>query len=295
MSHDVFIERIREVKRVLWLTLFLNLLVAACKLGYGHFTHSLSMLADGFHSLLDSSSNVVGLVAISLAAKPPDLGHPYGHRKVEALGAMMISGLLFWACYEIASSAYARLLTKTVPQVTIYSFLIMIGTMAVNLWVSRYEQRRGRELHSQILTADSAHTRSDIFASLSVIVSLVAVWLNWGWMDMVAGVLIAILVGYSGYRIVLESLNTLMDSAQLDTREVAKIVMNVEGIKKCHHIRTRGNPQAIYMDLNIHVDPLLPTQEAHRLTHRVIAALKERLPQVVDVVVHTEPHTPGHE
>ncbi len=295
MLKDVLITRAREVKKVLYITFFLNLLVSGAKLGYGYYTHSLSMVADGFHSLLDSSSNVVGLVAIVFAARPADRGHPYGHRKIEALAAMLISGMLFWACYEIASSAYRRYLDKTVPEVTLYSFLIMIATMAINAWVSRYESKRGHELHSQILTADSAHTRSDIFASLSVIVSLIAVKLNIGWMDIAAAGLIAVFVGYSGYKIVLDSLGTLMDSAQLDPREVIPIVMGVEGIKKCHHVRTRGHSTAVYMDLNIHVDPNLPTKEAHRLTHQVIRKIKEQIPQVVDVVVHTEPNIPGHE
>jgi cation diffusion facilitator family transporter len=294
MQRFNFKERTRQVRRVLWITLLLNLLVAAAKLLYGHISESLSMVADGFHSALDGSSNVIGLVALVFAAKPADKEHPYGHRKVEAIAAMLISGLLFYACYEIVSSAVTRYRSNLVPEVTVYSFLIMLGTIAINTWVSRYEHRRGHELQSQILTADSAHTRSDIFASLSVIVALIAVKLNWGFVDLFAAGAISLLVGYSGYRIIVESFQTLMDSAQLDPREVARIAMKVEGVAKCHNVRTRGHPTAVYMDLNIHVDPNLPTQEAHRLTHRVIDAIKKENPQVVDVVVHTEPETKDH-
>lgn len=292
MLKDNLIERSREVKRVLWITLLLNLLVCGLKLGYGYASHTLSMVADGYHSLLDSTSNIVGLVALVFATKPADSGHPYGHRKVEALGAMFISAMLFWACYEIASSAWERIHDHQRPEVTVYSFLIMVGTMAINAWVSRYEHRRGHELHSQILTADSAHTRSDVLASFSVIVALVGTKFKIPYIDTAAAGLISVFVGYSGYKIVLESLNTLMDSAQLDPREVIKIAMQVEGIEKCHSIRTRGNPAAIYMDLNIHVDPQLTTQAAHRLTHEVIAKIKREIPEVVDVVVHTEPSSP---
>ncbi|MCC6272275.1 MAG: cation transporter [Deltaproteobacteria bacterium] len=295
MLKDDLIERSREVKRVLWITLLLNLLVCGLKLGYGYATHTLSMVADGYHSLLDSSSNIVGLVALFFASKPADRGHPYGHRKVEALGAMFISAMLFWACYEIASSAWARLHDHQNPEVTVYSFLIMVGTMAVNAWVSRYEHRRGHELHSQLLTADSAHTQSDVLASLAVLVALIGIKFKIPYVDIGAAGLIAVFVGYSGYKIVLESLNTLLDSAQLDPRAVAQIVMQVPGIEKCHSIRSRGNATAIYMDLNIHVDPQLSTQEAHRLTHRVIAKIKEEIPEVLDVVVHTEPSSPHEE
>ena len=296
MLKEQFIARIKQVRRVLWITMALNVIVAGLKLAYGHWTESLSMLADGFHSLLDSSSNVVGLVAISLAAKPPDQGHPYGHRKIEALGAILISFLLFWACYEIATSAWERYQQPgVIPEVTFWSFLIMVGTMAVNYFVSRYEHRKGHELSSQILSADAAHTRSDVYASISVIVSLIAVKLHWPWVDLPAAIVIVFFIGHSGFRIVLEALNTLMDSAQLDNRQVSEIVMGVDGIRKCHNIRTRGNQSAVYMDLNIHVDPDLPTKDAHKLTHQVIASIKKAIPQVVDVVVHTEPNTPKHE
>lgn len=295
MFQDDFIKRSREVRWVLWLTLFLNLLVAGAKLLYGHFTETLSMVADGFHSLLDGSSNIVGLVALYFAAKPADPNHPYGHRKVEALAAIVISGMLFWACYEIASSAYQRVTTHTVPEVTLYSFLIMLGTMGINAWVSWYEHRKGVELGSQLLTADSAHTRSDIFASLSVIVALIGIKFRVDWLDTAAAGLIVLFVGYSGYKIVLESLDTLMDTAILDPNWVTEVAMGVAGVKRCHDIRTRGHANAIYMDLNIHVDPQLTTQKAHALTHEVIATIKEKIPQVVDVVVHTEPATEDHE
>jgi cation diffusion facilitator family transporter len=285
-------KRARDVRRVLLITLALNVFVCAIKLGYGYFTETLSMVADGYHSLLDSSSNIVGLIALFFAAKPADKGHPYGHRKIEALGAMFISGMLFWACFEIASSAWSRLHHSELPEVTLWSFVIMLASMAINAWVSNYEHKKGHALKSQILTADAAHTRSDVYASLSVIVALIGVKLKLPWVDLAAAGLIAVFVGYSGYRIVLESLNTLMDSAQLDPREVTELVTEVPGIERCHSVRTRGNPLAVYMDLNIHVDPKLPTVEAHRLTHEVIAKIKAQIPQVVDVVVHTEPSTP---
>jgi cation diffusion facilitator family transporter len=295
MLRDTLIERSREVKRVLWITLFLNLLVCVLKLGYGHFTHTLSMVADGFHSLLDSSSNIIGLVALVFATKPADIGHPYGHRKIEAIASMLISGLLFLACYEIASSAMVRFHQQSVPEVTSISFAIMIGTILINLWVTRYEKRRGLELRSQILLADAAHTRSDVLASISVVIALIGIKFHLNWLDLAAAGLIALFVGYSGYHIILESLSALIDSAQLDPHEVTQLVMQVNGVEKCHEVRTRGHSTAIYMDLNIHVDPQLPTQEAHHLTHRVISKIKEEIPEVVDVVVHTEPATPDHE
>jgi cation diffusion facilitator family transporter len=288
-------NRLHAVSKVLWITLFLNLLVAGVKLAYGHSTQTLSMMADGFHSLLDGSSNIVGLIALGFASKPPDMGHPYGHRKIEALAAMFISGMLFWACYEIFSHAYRRLTNQVYPDVTAVSFLIMLGSMAINIWVSRYELRKGKQYSSQILTADSTHTASDVWASASVIVALIGVKFKIPYIDLIAASLIAVFVGYSGYKIIVESLDTLLDHAPLDPAKVAALAQSIPGVSKCHHIRTRGHATAIYMDLNIHVDPKLPLVEAHELSHQVVKKIKDAMPEVVDVVVHTEPATPHHE
>ena len=288
-------SRLKAVRQVLWITLFLNFLVAGAKLGYGYYTETLSMVADGFHSLLDGTSNIVGLIALGFAAKPPDTGHPYGHRKIEAIVALFISGMLFWACYEIFSHAWNRIHEQFYPDVTVYSFLIMIGTMAINLWVSRYELRKGKEHASQILTADSAHTASDVWASLSVIIALIGIKFRVPYIDIIAASLIALLVGYSGYKIILDSLNTLLDRSLLNPEKVINIAQSVSGVRSAHQVRTRGHPTSIFMDLNIHVDPKLTLEEAHELTHQVIQQIKDELPAVEDVVVHTEPATPGHE
>lgn len=286
--------RLKEIRKVLWITLLLNLLVAGAKWGYGNATQTLSMVADGFHSLLDGTSNIVGLIALGFAAKPADAGHPYGHRKIEALAAMAISALLFLSCYEIFTNAWERWSLGVHPQVTPWSFVIMLGTMVINFSVSRYEHRKGEEYGSQILHADSAHTASDVWASLSVIVALIGVLFKIPHIDIIAASLIAIFVGYSGYKIVVDSLDTLLDHSQLDPKEVITIAQAVPGVLHCHDIRTRGHASSIYMDLNIHLDPKLTLEAAHDLTHQVIAKIKEKFPQVVDVVVHTEPATPDH-
>lgn len=291
---DKSTQRLQVIRRVLWITLFLNLLVAAAKWGYGYSTQTLSMVADGLHSLLDGSSNIIGLIALGFAAKPPNSRHPYGHRKIEALAAMAISALLFWTCYEIFTQAYARWNLHIQPEVTIYSFLIMFATMAINFGVSRYEHRKGHEYGSQILTADSAHTASDVWASLSVIIALIGIKLKINHVDIIAATFISLFVGYSGYKIVLESLETLLDQSQLDPKKVVTIAQSVPGVLHCHNIRTRGHATAIYMDLNIHLDPKLNLEAAHHLTHQVISKIKITFPQVVDVVVHTEPATLHH-
>ena len=163
----------RQVERVLWIVLVLNLVVAASKYFYGLASGSASMQADGIHSVFDSLGNVIGLVGISLAARPADAGHPYGHSKFETYGSLAIGVLLLFAAFEVGSSAVEKLVAGTyTAQVTPVSFIVMVGTLVVNLFVTLYERRAGKRLKSEILAADAAHTLSDAFVSIGVIVGL---------------------------------------------------------------------------------------------------------------------------
>lgn len=139
-----------QVKRVLWVTLGLNFLVAGAKLILGFMTGTLSLIADGFHSLLDGSSNVVALIAIRLSASPPDPEHPYGHRKFEAFGAMIISFFLFLASFNVLQETVNRFIHPQIsaPNVSWLNYAVVVGSLLVSLWVTRYESRRGRELGS---------------------------------------------------------------------------------------------------------------------------------------------------
>ena len=99
----------RAVRRVIWITLLLNVLVAALKIAYGHYASALSIRADGFHSLTDSANNLVGLVGVTVASRPADSGHPYGHHKFEILAAGLVGLSLLGMAYDVADSAVERM------------------------------------------------------------------------------------------------------------------------------------------------------------------------------------------
>ncbi|HKS16772.1 MAG TPA: cation diffusion facilitator family transporter, partial [Planctomycetota bacterium] len=182
--------RVRDIKRVLAIILALNVVVAAAKGFVGWATGSLSVTADALHSVLDGASNIVGLIAITLAAAEPDQEHPYGHRKFEVLGALGIGVLLAGAAWNILAEAWSRWREPHVISPDWMAFAIMGATMAVNIGVTVYERRRGTELQSEVLLADSAHTRSDVLATAGVIASLVAARYDLRWLDIVVAVAI---------------------------------------------------------------------------------------------------------
>lgn len=129
-------EKVAHVRRVLWLTLGLNVLVSGAKLAYGLSTGMLSMVADGVHSFLDGGNNVVGLVAVAAAHDPPDELHPYGHRKIETFAALAIGVMLLVACWEILKSALGRLGDGAPHRAGAAGFVVMVVTLGINFFES---------------------------------------------------------------------------------------------------------------------------------------------------------------
>ena len=269
--------------------LVLNLAVALSKLVYGWYTNSLSMVSDGFHSLFDATSNVIGVVGIILASRPPDPDHPYGHSKFETFSSLAIAVLLFVTCFEILQSAWGRFLNSTVPDITILSFLVMGVTIAVNITVSWYENRRGQDLGSSILIADSMHTRSDIYSSLVVIVGFVLIKLGFTQADPVISLLIVILIARMGLKIIRQSSDVLLDRAPISEERIREVVSQLDPVKECHRIRSRGVASEIYVDLHITLDACYSINEAHQIAHQAEDKLKTSIPGVKDVVVHVDP------
>ena len=283
-------SRVRDIKRVLAVILVLNILVAAAKGVVGWATGSLSVAADALHSTLDSASNIVGLIAITLAAAEPDRDHPYGHRKFEVLGALGIGVLLAGAAWNILTEAWQRWREPRPIDADLAAFLVMGATMVINIGVAVYERRRGRELQSEVLLADSAHTKSDVLATAGVIGSLVAARFGLYGLDMVVGIAIAGLIAWAAVRVALSGASVLADRAVLDPQEVKTVALSVEGVVECHEVRTRGTRDAIFADLRSHLRPDCSLVQAHEVGHRVERRLKEAYPGLRDVVVHVEPH-----
>ncbi len=283
-------DRTHEIRKVLLITLLLNILVSAAKIVYGYFTYSVAIISDGYHSLFDGVSNVIGLVGIYLASHPPDERHPYGHRKYETVFTIFVGLLMFITCIEIFKRVYDSLTGKYEAAVTTLSFVLMLLTMAVNMFVTTYEKRMGRKLSSEYLIADAEHTKSDIYVSIAVIIGLIFIKLGFPIADPIVGAIVGILVARAGVNIIRESAEALVDRTQADISSIRDIVYSIEGVMDCHDIRTRGTKNHIFVDLHILISPLMTVQDAHKIAHDVEEKIKRTIPEVIDVVVHIEPH-----
>ncbi|AXU26891.1 cation diffusion facilitator family transporter [Clostridioides difficile] len=283
-------DNYKKVKQVLWIILFANFAVALLKIIIGNQIKSYSMTADGFHSLSDGASNIVGLIGIFFASKPKDKNHPYGHKKFEIITSLFISGMLFVIAIKIILSAVLRIANPVVPAITIESLIALIITLFINIFVCMYEYRVGTKLNSYVLISDSLHTRSDIFVSLGVLVTLVGVKLGFPVIiESIVPIIISAFIIYSAYGIFRPSIGILVDRVAVDEDYIKEIVFEFNEVRDVHNIRSRGSKSSIYIDMHVMVDPFISVEQSHDLTHKIEKQIQEEINENAQVIVHIEP------
>lgn len=289
MGNVAPVNNVLQIRKVLLYTFALNAAVAIAKVIYGYITNSIAMTSDGFHSLFDGVSNIVGLIGIWIAYHPPDENHPYGHKKYETLFTVIISVMIFVTCFQILKQVYHSIVEYHKTEVTGISFVVMFVTMAVNIFVAIYERKKGIALKSEFLIADAMHTKSDILASIGVIVSLIITKSGYRIADTIAGLVIAFLIARIGYEILKKASDVLVDTICIDTTALEGVIKSVEGVKGCHYIRTRGTEHSINLDVHILVDPRMSIEKAHEVADSLEEKIKGSFSAVTDIVVHIEP------
>jgi len=227
-----------RVRKVLLITLGLNVLVMVLKAVLGFLTGALSLQADALHSVTDSANNILGLISNQLASPYPDREHPYGHQKFEALGALGIAAFLGIACFEILQQVIERLIGRTsTVEVSSLELWLLLLVLGINIVVAFYERRVGREVDSPILVADAHHTMSDVWITVVVLVGLIGIWQGkqWNlpqlqWLDLVLSLPVALLVLRSGWKVLRDNLPWLVDEMAIAPETINSIAMQVPGV-----------------------------------------------------------------
>jgi cation diffusion facilitator family transporter len=279
-----------EVRKVLIITLLLNLFVMALKAVVGYSTGSLSLLADALHSVTDSANNILGLIASRFSSPHPDREHPYGHHKFEAVGALGIAAFLGIACFEILQGAVEKILQGGEPvKISGPELWLLLIVLGVNIFVAFYEREVGGRVGSAILIADATHTMSDVWVTISVIGGLIGIWwLNFQWLDVALAFPVALLVFWSGWSVLKENLPWLVDQMAIAPEAIQAIAVSVPGVINCHDIASRGIlGRQVFIEMHLIVDAL-DVEAAHQITEEVESRLEQRF-NPVRILIHVEP------
>ena len=289
--NDLVAKSIEKVKNVLWLILVANLAVAAVKIIAGQLIQSASLTADGFHSLTDGVSNVVGLIGIWFAAQPIDENHPYGHRKYEFLTGLFIGFMLLLIAGIVLYEAGSKFVDPTIPHISLSSLVALVVTLCVNIFVCIYEYRQGKQLGSSILIADSLHTRSDVYVSISVLLALLGI--KYGLppiIDPIASLIVAGFIIKAAIEIIRSTSEVLVDAAVADSDVIRDIALCFNEVRGVHDIRSRGTDQELYIDMHVLIDPKMGIAESHQLSHAVEQKICHELNVRARVMIHMEPY-----
>lgn len=280
-----------RVRRVLLITLALNVAVSAIKFAVGFASGSLAIVADALHSLTDGANNVLGLVVTRWSAPPPDREHPYGHQKFEAMGALAIASMLGIACFEVLRAAGTRLFDHHAAPVHVdaLQLVLLVVVLAVNVFVTLYERAQGRKLNSPLLLADANHTLGDIWITLGVLAgALGLLLLGWQWLDLALAVPVAGAVLWSGWAVLRQNLPWLVDEAAIAPETIQTIALDVPGVVDCHEVASRGLiGRQVFVEMHL-VTNAKDVETSHRMTEEIERRLNERFGPV-HATIHVEP------
>src|SRR3989441_2385365 len=289
---DKALERSLAVRRVLGGLLVANIAVVLAKATIGMLAGSLAVLGDAVHSSVDAVYNVLGLFVVRVAARAPDEEHPYGHGKFETLGALSIVVFLSITGFELVRSAIGQLISGGhLVRMTDVAFALLLATLLTNVAVAWYENRRGRELQSELLIADAAHTRTDVFITIGVLIGVLFSRGGRTWVDPAVAIVVAVLIVRVAYQILARVVPVLVDERAIPAPTIKQSAQAVKGVKSAYGIRSRGgkgNAGVRYAEVTIAGDPAANVADAHAIAD----ALEERLKRDLELeerTVHVEP------
>lgn len=285
----------QRVLRISVVGFFVNAGLATVKLVGGLIGNSTALIADAVESLADVVSSLIVLGGLHLAAQPPDSDHPYGHGRAESLAALVVGLMLFGAGVGVAVEAISSMLGSPETPAA-FTLWVLLGVVAVKEIMYQLARRAARLSNSSLGLADAWHHRSDAITSLVAAGGIsVALWggERYAVADDWVALFAAGVIVFNASRVLGSPLHELMDKRPSSiiqlVREVAESVAGVEGVEKV--FARKIGPQ-YWVDMHIEVDPEMPVRRAHHVSHDVKDAIRAASPNVLDVLVHIEPHHP---
>lgn len=279
-----------EKSKVASISVIAAVVLVSMKLLVGVATGSLGILSEALHSALDFLAALITWVSVKLSDKPADSDHNFGHGKIENFSALLEALLLLATCAWIVYEALSRLFSgNTHIDVGIWSYVVVIASIAIDSWRSRELMRAAKKYKSQALEADALHFSTDILSSFVVLLGLVCANFGYFFADSVAALGVALIVIWVSLRLSMRAVNSLLDKAPEGLHEsVEKIISGVNGVVCLHDLRVRSVGPEYEIDVNVHVDPKLSLVDAHDISERVERAVSQKLGNII-INVHIEP------
>jgi cation diffusion facilitator family transporter len=267
------------------ITLFISKVVAAV------LTGSIGLYAESAHSVFDLVASVLAYLGIKKAGEPEDHTHHFGHEKFENLSSLLQALLITGTAFIVLFEAYQKLQAPGGVESSEIGIILMLISIPVTLFTSRYLGKIAREEGSSALEADSAHFTTDVISSVSVLMGLVLVKLGYPIGDPLAAMVVGLVMLYISIELMLHSFFVFMDFSpdKKTMNEIRGIMVSEKRITRFHKLRARIAGSRILVDVHIHVPHDMPIEKAHMISHELEGRIIREVPRVKEVSIHIEP------
>jgi cation diffusion facilitator family transporter len=290
-------ERYLAIRNVTWLAITINILLTLVKIIFGFVGQSQALIADGLHSLSDLLVGIMTLIGAKYSTQPPDIKHPYGHGRIETLVTIAGGGLLLLMAAGLLIDVQRRLFEPALLlQPTSISLAAAILSIAIKEAIYQYTMYVAKRVRSPMLRANAWHHRSDAISSVIVFIGVGGSMLGFLWLDAVATIGISFMIGYIGLALSLPGIYELIDTGLEKEQliEIKEISLSVNGVRGLHQLRTRKMGIRVLVDIHILVDPDISVSEGHKISDAVRTRLMANIPEITEVLVHTDIENDEH-
>ena len=279
--------------RVALLGLVINVVLASVKIVAGVVGHAYVLIADGMESALDVAGSIVIWGGLTVAARPPDRTHPYGHGKAEPIAALVVAVCVLAAAVGLAIESVREILTPHHGPAP-FTLAVLVVVIVIKEILFRYVNRIGRNLESTAVQTDAWHHRSDALTSTAAFIGISIALIGgerWQSADDWAALFACAVIAANGVRLARPALFEIMDTAPGGkiVKAICSVASSVPGVVEVEKCHARKMGLDYYVDLHVGVDGNISVHEGHEIAHRVKSAIQQRDSRVADVLVHIEP------
>lgn len=279
-------------KKAAKVAIIANCFLTVLNIAVGVMSGSYALVSEGAHTLSDIATSIIAYLGFIIGQKPADKEHPIGHGRAEAISGLVIVIFLAIIAYEIITGAFDKILNPeliTIPD--FYAAIMAVVGIFINLKVSDYIIRIGKEINSPAIVADGKHQKTDIFSSVAVLVGVVVSNMGFPILDPIVGLIIGLLIIKTAYEIAKENIDNIMGRIPSEKliREVERIANDTAHTNTAHNIKIDYLGSYAAVTLHIELDGDMTLRESHKIAHAVENNIIDEIPIIKSALVHTCP------
>ena len=283
-------ERLKKGLKTVYVSAGINILLAVSKVIVGTLSHSTSLVADGIHSFGDLITDLAVFIGMKVGGKEADDNHPYGHGKFETLVTISIALFLLGLAIGII---YQAILNINNPVLNVPgTFTLWVAGVSILLkeWLFQYSIRAGQKINCPAIIANAWHHRSDAISSIVAFLAIIGARSGYPMLDPLGAVFIAVILARAGYKLGVEALKELLETAidEKSTKKIINNIMTISGVNAAHSFKARRLGPDIWVDIHIEVFPFCSVTEGHQIAERVRLKILTKMTTVSEVMVHID-------